>query len=101
MDHFNGTATVGYWLGREHWRQGIMTEAAREIIRFAFQDLNLRRLNIEAFVENVASNTLIKKLGFVFEGTQIKGARSKATNKIHDAHHYRLLREEWEQLQED
>jgi [ribosomal protein S5]-alanine N-acetyltransferase len=95
VDHFIGTATIGYWLGRDYWRQGIMAEAANEVIRFAFEDLSLRRLNIEAFVENEASNNLIKKLGFVFEGTQIQGNRSRATNKVHDAHQYRMLREEW------
>ena len=49
-----------------------MTEAANEIIRFAFMDLMLRRLNIEAFVENVASNNLIKKLGFVLKEQESK-----------------------------
>jgi RimJ/RimL family protein N-acetyltransferase len=96
VDHFNQTATVGYWLGEAFWRQGIMTEAACKVIRFAFEDLNLRRLNINAFVENVPSNNLIKKLGFVFEGTKIQAAKSRATNKVHDTHNYRMLKEEWE-----
>ena len=77
-----------------------MTEAATEVIRFAFEELKLRRLNIEAFVENVPSNNLIKKLGFVFEGTRKQGTRSRATNIVHDTNHYRMLKEEWDNNQE-
>jgi RimJ/RimL family protein N-acetyltransferase len=74
-----------------------MSEATKRIIEFAFQELGLRRLNIEAFVENEASNNLIKKVGFIFEGTQKQGTRAKATGKLHDSNQYRLLKEEWEQ----
>jgi len=77
-----------------------MTEAAKRVIEFAFNDLKLRRLNVCAFVENKASNNVIKKLGFVFEGTKKQAVRSKATNIIHDTHNYRLLKEEWDEIQE-
>jgi RimJ/RimL family protein N-acetyltransferase len=72
-----------------------MTEAASEVIKFAFLELGLRRLNINAFVENIPSNNLIKKLGFVFEGTRKQSTRARATNKVHDTHNYRMLKEEW------
>ena len=72
-----------------------MTEAAKRILDFAFNDLNLNRVDVKAFTENEASNALIKKLGFVFEGTQKQSVRSKATNKVHDAHIYGLLKEDW------
>jgi len=73
-----------------------MTEAATRVIKFAFEELDLRRLNICAFVENNPSNNLIKKLGFIFEGTKKQDMRSRATNKVHDTHNYRMLKEEWE-----
>ena len=95
VNEFNGTATMGYWLAEDHWRNGYMFEAAREIIRFAFEDLGLRRINIEAFVGNEASNCLIKKLGFRFEGTQLKSHKIKATGKVVDAHIYGMLKSEW------
>ena len=95
INEFNGTVTLGYWLGEDHWRNGYMFEAAREAIRFAFEDLNLRRIDVEAFVGNDASNGLIKKLGFRFEGTKVEGTKIKATGKIVDAHTYGMLKSEW------
>ena len=95
VDDFNGTATLGYWLAKKVQRQGIMTEAVNELIRFAFIDLNLNRLNVEAFVDNVASNALIKKLGFSFEGIQREGTKCKATGKLNDANQYGLLKSDW------
>ena len=95
VDSFHGTATLGYWLSEEYWRQGIMSEAARAIIDFAFKKLKLRRINVSAFTMNPASNGLIRKLGFTHEGTSRKKVRSKATSIIHDEHEYGLLREEW------
>jgi len=77
-----------------------MTQAAQRVINFTFQDLGLRRLNINAFVKNEASNNLIKKLGFVFEGTKKQDMRAKATNIVHDTHNYRMLKEEWDEHQE-
>ena len=66
-----------------------------ELIDFAFKKLKLRRLNLPAYVENVASNALAKKLGFKLEGTLRKYHKIKSTGRIHDANIYGLLREEW------
>jgi len=95
VDEFQGTATIGYWLGEKYWRQGIMKEALQKVLDFAFNQLKLRRINVEAYTKNEASNNLIKKMGFKFEGTRKKSARSKADGKIHDANEYGLLKEEW------
>jgi [ribosomal protein S5]-alanine N-acetyltransferase len=37
-------AQLGYWIGRPYWRQGYATEAAREVVRFAFEELGLERI---------------------------------------------------------
>ncbi|MBW2995322.1 GNAT family N-acetyltransferase, partial [Candidatus Woesearchaeota archaeon] len=68
IDRFQGTATIGYWLGEKYWRQGIMTEAAKRVLDYAFKTLKLRRINICAYTKNKASQALIKKLGFKYEG---------------------------------
>lgn len=95
VDRFNKTGGFGYWLGEKYWKQGIMTEAFEKLIAYAFTKLRLQRLNVEAFVENEASNALIRKMGFRYEGTRLKFMRSKSTGKIHDIHIYGLLKEEW------
>ncbi len=95
VDRFQRTCTIGYWLGEEYWRQGIASEALKKMMEFAFVKLKLRRINIEAFGDNKSSNGLIKKMGFVYEGTLRKKLRDKATKKIHDEVKYGMLREEW------
>ena len=95
VNRFVGTAEIGYWLGKKYWRQGLMSEALTRVIDFAFKKLKLRRINISAFKENKASNSLIKKFGFKYEGLRKKFDRSKATGKVHDKYEYGMLKEEW------
>lgn len=91
----NGTATTGSWINKKYWKKGYITEAKIPILDFAFNKLNLRRLETEAFEENKASNNMSKKLGYVYEGKKRKGAKAKADGKIHDVSIYGLLKEEW------
>jgi RimJ/RimL family protein N-acetyltransferase len=65
------SATVGFWLGREHRGRGIMTEALQALGDFALdgQGLDLVRLHWEAFTGNVASAIVARRSGFRFEGT--------------------------------
>ena len=95
VNRWDGKATLGYWLGKKYWRLGIMYEACKKILRFAFETLKLQRIDITAAVENEASNSLIKKLGASFEGTAKRYHRSKSTGKYHDANLYGLLKEEY------
>jgi RimJ/RimL family protein N-acetyltransferase len=98
ISHINyeqGTGEIGYWLAESFWGQKIMSRAAREVVNFAFNEIGLRRLDVGAAVENVGSNKVIKKLGFVHEGVKRGGLFAKATGKIHDCNEYGLLKEEW------
>jgi [ribosomal protein S5]-alanine N-acetyltransferase len=96
ISEFDGTATIGYWLGKKYHRNGYMYEAAKETIRFCFEDLGLRRIDIEADLKNEASNGLIKKLGFQYEGMRRQYRRNKSNNWTPDCNQYGLLKEEWE-----
>jgi len=95
INKYDGTATFGYWLGEKYWKQGIMTEASERILRFAFNQLKLRRINVGAYTGNKASHALIKKLGFRYEGTCIKSHRTKSTGRLVDSNIYGLLKSEW------
>ena len=95
IDTFHGTATLGYWLSEKYWKKGIMYEASSEIVRFGFENLGLRRIDVGAYTDNMGSNALIKKLGFEFEGTRIKYRKAKSTGKVYDLHVYGLLKKNW------
>ncbi|NET34075.1 MAG: GNAT family N-acetyltransferase [Cyanothece sp. SIO1E1] len=60
---------LGYWLLPQHWGKGYIYEALQLIIPFAFEQLQVER--IEAFVEtgNKASDKVLLKQGFKHEGT--------------------------------
>jgi RimJ/RimL family protein N-acetyltransferase len=60
---------LGYWYGKPFWRQGYATEAARAVMRFAFDDLGAMMLTAGWFVDNPASGRVLEKLGFVGTGT--------------------------------
>ncbi|MDP3917169.1 MAG: GNAT family protein [Nanoarchaeota archaeon] len=91
VDKFQETAFLGYSLNESYWRRAIITEAVNEVIKFSFQRLNLRRIDCEIAVENIASKKVAEKLGFSLEGTRIKYRKMKSTGKIHDVYIYGLL----------
>ncbi len=63
-----GLAEVGYWVKREARRRGVATAAARLLIRWAFEELGLERLELATYPGNVASQHLAESLGFRREG---------------------------------
>lgn len=64
-----GEAELGYWLGREFRGRGLMAEAARTILDYAFEVLRVQRVEWHAFVGNTASAAVARRAGFRFEGT--------------------------------
>ncbi|WP_027146488.1 GNAT family N-acetyltransferase [Mesorhizobium sp. WSM3626] len=57
-------AALGFVLARAHWGQGLGSEAARQVVRYAFETLALDQLTAEAVTRNVASLRILAKLGF-------------------------------------
>ena len=62
------SASLGYWVGVNHARNGYMKEALQILIPTLFIDLRLNRLEAATLEENVASRNLLKKIGFKKEG---------------------------------
>lgn len=59
-------AELGYWLGVPYWGQGIVPEAASELLRHAFEDLGLSRVWCGYYEGNLRSGRVQEKLGFRF-----------------------------------
>ena len=59
-------AEIGYWLGRPHWGQGLMSEAAAAVLKWSFETLGLHKVTIGCVEGNEASRAIIEKLGFRF-----------------------------------
>ena len=62
-------AEIGYWLGVPFWGQGLIPEAVKEIIRYAFLDLHLEKLWCGYFDGNIKSKRVQEKCGFVYHHT--------------------------------
>lgn len=59
---------IGYAIDREFEGQGLMKEIVRAVIKFAFHDLDLHRIEGSYMPENVKSAAILEALGFVKEG---------------------------------
>jgi [ribosomal protein S5]-alanine N-acetyltransferase len=70
-------AELGYWLGRPYWGKGFMTEAVKEATNFAFKKYKLKRVYAWTFTWNKASQNVLKKAGFKFEGVAKKNVKKK------------------------
>ncbi|MCC3774914.1 GNAT family N-acetyltransferase [Streptomyces sp. UNOB3_S3] len=62
-------AELGYWTAKEARGRGYTVEAAREVIRWAFEDLGVERLEWYAEAGNEGSRGVALKAGFRMEGT--------------------------------
>jgi RimJ/RimL family protein N-acetyltransferase len=62
------SASMGYCLDEAAWGHGYATEAARALLQWAFDTLDLNRVQAETDTRNAASARVLEKLGFVREG---------------------------------
>jgi len=65
----NRSLEIGYELGRDYWRKGIMSEATQLVLDFFLLQLDVHRIEADVTVGNDASAALLKSLGFTHEGT--------------------------------
>ncbi len=61
----SGAGELGFWLGREHWGQGIATEASRAVVAHGFETGRLPAFSSSHFLDNPASERVLVKLGFI------------------------------------
>jgi RimJ/RimL family protein N-acetyltransferase len=61
-------AELGYWIGVPYWGQGYATEAARAVVKYGFEKVQLNRIFAEHFKHNPASGKVLQKIGMKYEG---------------------------------
>jgi len=86
----NCCAEIGFALSSDYWNQGIMTEAAKSIIKFGFSEMGLNRIEAMVVVDNIASQKVCKKIGMDFEGILKEKLRINGVFK--DVNIYSVLR---------
>ncbi len=84
---------LGFVLAPEMWGKGLATEAAEAVIDAAFALTRTVEILASVRVENVASQTVLGKCGFVRIGTGLQGA--PARGGLVECHSFRLARGDW------
>ena len=62
------SGNIVFALAPQFWKMGFASEAIKEVIHYSFNTLNLRRIGAEVLPGNMASENLLLKLGFGYEG---------------------------------
>jgi len=87
------SASLGYCFDDTRWGNGYATEAVTALLDWAFDTLDLNRVQAETDTRNHASVRVLEKLGFVREGTLREDC--VVNGDVSDSHVYGLLRREW------
>jgi len=90
------SAGLGYCFVEAAWGQGFATEAAGAMLQWAFDTLDLNRVQAETDTRNIASGRVLEKLGFVREGTLRQNC--VVDGDVSDSWVYGLLRRDWQHL---
>ena len=85
---------LGYSLSEEYWNKGITTEAVEELVDYAFKNKIADEINAGCFIENIASQKVLEKCGFMYVGIHKKDYYNY-DNKYKDCKRYRLVRDEY------
>lgn len=84
---------VGYWVGEEHAGEGFVPEGLVAVMRFAFEDARLHRLQINIIPRNSPSRRVMEKLGLREEG--IAERYLQIAGRWEDHLRYAITSEEW------
>lgn len=95
----NDELELGYWLGVPYWGQGIVPEAAKELLRYAFEDLKLARVWCGYFDGNEQSKRVQEKLGFRYLWTT-EDVPVTQLGETRKGHANLLTKEEWVEMSE-
>ena len=87
-------ATVGYYVDRACSNRGYATEALRLVLRFAFGDAYLHRVQAGVLPENTPSARVLEKAGFRREGVSLRYL--KINGEWRDHLMYAMTIEDWE-----
>lgn len=86
---------VGYYVSKKYWGQGIMTEALKAVLAFAFDTVGFNRIETCHSVNNPASGRVMQKCGMTFEG--LARQKYKSNCGFEDSNMYSILKEDFMQ----
>lgn len=94
-DDKNDTAELGWILHMDYWKCGYGTEFAKELLRYGFIDLKLRRITATCCAENYGSYRVMERNGMRREGLMKKAIWGNVDKQWLDNAFYAILAEEY------
>ena len=105
--HLNGSTDMtdrddecelGYWIGKSYWGQGLIPEASRALLRYAFEELGMRAVWCGYYDGNKKSQRVQTKLGFVYQ-RRTEGLEVRLMNEIRTGHCNLMTKERWQKVE--
>lgn len=93
---YGKVVNLGYFILPSYWGNGLVTEAARAVIDYAFKESDVIKIETGCVKENIGSEQVMKKVGMTKEAELVKHVLLHS--ELHDRVEYRLLKEEWAQF---
>ncbi|MGF1718645.1 GNAT family N-acetyltransferase [Vibrio kyushuensis] len=68
IDHCLKKVEVGYWLSRGEQGKGIITRVVLQLIDIAFNEMEMKKVQLSAATDNLASRAVAERVGMTLEG---------------------------------
>ena len=94
-DIANRKTEISYWLSEDHQGQGIMTLSVDRLCKYAFEELEMNRVQIKCAIGNIPSRNIPLRLGFKLEGIERAGELFPDGN-FADLEVYSCLKDEYD-----
>lgn len=93
VDETNNKLVFGYVINRKYWNKGYMSEVLNEVIKYAFLELKLNRVEATYYTENIGSGRVMEKCDMRKEGIGKQEVFLK--NRYFDVVHMAILKEDY------
>ena len=97
MTNRDDECELGYWIGKPFWGQGLIPEASRELLRYAFEELGMRAVWCGYYDGNEKSRKVQAKLGFVYRYTS-HDLNVRLLNELRTGHTNLMTKERWQKV---
>lgn len=81
---------IGYRMLKRYWGKGIATEVGHASLKYGFEQMKLEEIYASVHQENLASSTVLKKLGLQYDGDFFWDGAAHQWFKIHQTHWHQL-----------
>ena len=86
---------LGWQIDEPYWNNGIVTEAAKAVIDYLFEEIGCDRISSAHDTQNIGSGKVMQKIGMKFEGC-LRRYYYQKDGSIGDRNLYSILRSEWQ-----